>query len=361
MKITKSITAVQLFLSLGTLLHAQCISGNCINGSGVYTFKNNTATYQGDFKDGQPHGFGMCEYSNGDQYNGFWKSGKFSGQGRLQQASGNFLNGLWTNGQFSTANKAVAKVITTPTAEIKISPSVPRKTWALVVGVASYEHMPVLRYADDDAWLFYSNLISNSGSDIDEEQAKILIDESATRKNILTELNNIMEQAAPNDLVLFYFSGHGHEGSFLPIDYDGFNNRLFHSEVNSILAKTKAEQKICIADACHSGSLCTAKGTSANAYKMMYADFYKENTGTALILSSKSKETSLESNGLRQGVFTYFLVKGIKGEADLNKDKQLVLQELFNYIYKEVRDYTGKLQTPILEGEFDPNIILNQL
>ncbi len=359
MKITKCITAVLLFLSLGTFLHAQCISGDCINGSGIYSFKNNSATYQGDFKNGQPQGFGLCEYANGDQYEGFWETGKFSGQGRLTQASGKFLNGIWNNGQFSIPNAAIAKVISTSNKIVQSA--APRKTWALVVGVASYEHMPVLRYADDDAWLFYSNLISNSGLDIDEEQAKILIDESATRKNILAELNNIKEQAGPNDLVLFYFSGHGHEGSFLPIDYDGFNNQLFHSEVNSILAKTKAEQKICIADACHSGSLFAAKGANENSFKQLYADFYKENAGTALILSSKSKETSLESKGLRQGVFTYFLVKGIKGEADINADKKLVLQELFNYIYKEVRDYTGKLQTPILEGEFDPNIVLNHL
>jgi len=360
MKIVQRITAILLFLSLGSIMHAQCISGDCANGSGSYTFKNNSAIYSGDFKNSKPHGFGTCEYYNGDQYTGFWDSGKFSGQGRLTQSSGNYLNGLWANGQFSEANSAIAKVMSAPQATPHLTSS-SRKTWALVVGVASYEHMPVLRYADDDAWLFYSNLISNSGMGINEQQVKILIDESATRENILVELKTIKEQAAPEDLVLFYFSGHGHEGSFLPIDYDGFNNKLFHSEVNSILAKTKAEQKICIADACHSGSLFAAKGANSDAFQQMYSEFYKENTGTALILSSKSKETSLESNGLRQGVFTYFLVKGIKGEADSNTDGNLVLQELFNYIYQEVRDYTGKRQTPILEGEFDPNIILNQL
>jgi len=348
-----------MFLSLGAMMHAQCISGDCANGIGTYIFKNNSATYQGDFQNGKPHGFGQCEYSNGDQYNGFWITGKFSGQGKLTQASGKSLNGLWEKGQFVSANTAAVK--TNGPSKETIHNTTARKTWALVVGVASYEHMPVLRYADDDAWLFYSNLISNSGVGINEDQVKILIDESATRKNILAELNRIKDQAGPEDLVLFYFSGHGHEGSFLPIDYDGFSNKLYHSEVNSLLANTKAQQKICIADACHSGSLFAAKGVSENAFQQMYADFYKENAGTALILSSKSKETSLESNGLRQGVFTYFLVKGIKGEADSNTDGNLVLQELFNYIYQEVREYTGKRQTPILEGEFDPNIVINRL
>ena len=86
----------------------------------------------------------------------------------------------------------------------------------------------------------------------------------------------------------------------------------------------------------------------------MYLDLASSDSGTALILSSKSKETSLESRGLRHGVFTYFLVKGLKGAADIDQNGEIVLQELFDFIYKEVRMYTGKLQSPLLKGDFDP-------
>jgi hypothetical protein len=46
-------------------------------------------------------------------------------------------------------------------------------------------------------------------------------------------------------------------------------------------------------------------------------------------------------------------VRGLKGEADSNGDKMVVIQELFDYVYKQVRLYTGNVQTPTLTGSFD--------
>ena len=74
---------------------------------------------------------------------------------------------------------------------------------------------------------------------------------------------------------------------------------------------------------------------------------------TALILSSKSEEISLESSGLRQGVFSHFLIRGLEGEADRNFDKIINVSELFDFIYINVKSYTADRQSPVIKGTFD--------
>ncbi|HMG15262.1 MAG TPA: hypothetical protein VK590_07450, partial [Saprospiraceae bacterium] len=71
---------------------------------------------------------------------------------------------------------------------------------------------------------------------------------------------------------------------------------------------------------------------------------------------SKSEETSLESQGLRQGVFSHFLIRGMKGEADKNKDNIVTIKELYEYIYENVKEYTGDKQTPVISGNYENNL-----
>lgn len=229
------------------------------------------------------------------------------------------------------------------------------KVWAVVVGIAAYNHMPALRYTDDDAYRFYAFLKSPEGGGLPDEQIQVLIDEDATRQNILTVMENTFVKAGPNDLVMLYFSGHGLQGSFLPYDYDGFNNKLLHEDLNDIFDRSPARYKLCIADACHSGSLLAMKGASTeSALATYYQTLGQAQAGTALIMSSKSEETSLESTGLRQGVFSHFLIRGLKGEADTNGNKVVAVQELFDFISEGVREYTGNRQSPVIKGNYDP-------
>jgi uncharacterized caspase-like protein len=59
---------------------------------------------------------------------------------------------------------------------------------------------------------------------------------------------------------------------------------------------------------------------------------------------------------LRSGVFSHFLVKGLKGEADANEDRVITIKELFVYVHQNVRTYTGNVQTPTLTGNYDENM-----
>jgi len=332
-----------------------CIQGDCTNGKGTYIFKEGSAKYAGDFQNGQPHGFGICTYANGDRYRGEWADGAFMGKGTLYLHDGTDVTGYWRAGEFVGKDEPTdyQPVFTEPAPTAPVQTEA--KVWAVVVGVASYDHMPVLRYTDDDAYRFYAFLKSLEGGALPDEQVHILIDEEATRDNILGNLKEVFDKAGSNDLVLFYFSGHGLNGSFLPIDFDGYNNKINHEEIAALFNKCPAKYKLCLADACHSGSLFAMRsGEVEPVLTQYYQTLSKSVSGTALIMSSKAEETSLESAGLRQGVFSHFLIRGLKGEADKNKDKVVSVQEIYDFIYENVRTYTGNRQSPVIKGTYDP-------
>jgi hypothetical protein len=322
------------------------------NTEGKLTYVDGSV-YTGWFVDGQPEGQGSCLYANGDKYVGGWKNHGPHGEGVMYFMDGRVYGAEWEKG------RAVAELA--PEASLHLMQDIMEektpevKVWAVVIGVSRYNHMPVLRYADDDAYRFYAFLKSPEGGALPDEQIAILIDEDATRDNTLRKMQETVLRADENDVVVVYFSGHGLDGAFLPIDYDGYNNRIFYDEMTEILAKSKARHKMCFADACHSGSLLAQKGP-AESQMMYYKAFDNILSGTAFMLSSKAEEFSLEDGGLRQGVFSHFLIKGIKGAADTNSDKVVTISELFAYVHFEVRKYSGNLQTPIMLGQYDQNM-----
>lgn len=343
-------------IASATLQKEGCVDGDCQNGKGTYVFKNGKATYKGTFINSKANGKGECQYANGDAYLGEWQDGVFHGVGTLTLADGTKVQGQWVRGAY------VAPVAPSsgkePGESINFEDALQVKVWAVVVGVASYTAMPALRYTDDDAYRVYAFLKSPQGGAVADDRIKLLIDEDATKENILKSMQDIYLKAGSNDLVVMYFSGHGFKGSFLPFDFDGSDNKLFYEEVAGVMNRSQAKYKLFIADACHSGSF-EARGKALDqdddlqpfgAWDRIYPS---AGPGTALILSSKTEETSLESSGLRQGVFSHFLIRGLKGDADNNKDRLVTVQELFNYVYNNVRSYTGLRQSPVIKGDFD--------
>ena len=72
------------------------------------------------------------------------------------------------------------------------------KIWAVVVGVARYAHMPVLKYTDDDAYHIYAFLKSPEGGALPDKQIRLLIDEDATRSNIIRAMRHVFLKADEN-------------------------------------------------------------------------------------------------------------------------------------------------------------------
>ncbi len=341
-----------------TSLLRNCNTNHCESGRGKYKYSDGSM-YIGEFSGGIPRGEGICYYANGDKYVGEWGIAGPDGDGVYYFHNGRVANGIWSDGRLIKTKEEITPIEIPDGSKIDYNPAV--KLWAIVIGVSQYQFLQKLKYTDDDAYRFYGFLKSPEGGSIPSEQVRVLVDEDATRKNILAAMNDVFGKADDNDIVMMYYSGHGIAGSFLPVDYNGFQNKLKHSEVMAILNASRAKYKICLADACYSGSLLAQKAavdlTAAQELtKRYYEAFEHSNGGTAILLSSQGDEVSLEDQGLRQGVYTHFLIRGLKGEADTDHDKIVEIEELYEYMEKNVHDYTAGIQTPVIKGKFDKDM-----
>lgn len=336
-----------------------CNAVFCKDGTGTFTYSDGSR-YLGEFLEGQPDGDGTVYYSNGDKYTGGWKQNAPQGRGTLFYKNGKVLTADWENGR-------PIRELNTDEPETPASPppatSPEVKIWAVIVGVAQYQHMPVLRYTDDDAYQVFAFLKSPEGGALPENQIRLLIDEDATRLNIIQAMRDIFLRADANDVVIFYFSGHGLEGAFLPYDYDGLSNQLMHEEVRNIIIQSNAKHKLVVADACHSGGLLAMRSGARidPSLDKLYAAFEESSGGLALLLSSKNEEYSLEDGGLRSGVFSHYLINGLKGAADFDQNKLITIGELYAYVEQKVQAYTARAQNPILKGQFDYNMPIGMI
>lgn len=240
------------------------------------------------------------------------------------------------------------------------------KVWAVIVGISDYPGtIDDLTYCDDDAKSIYNFLKSPQGGQIPDNQITLLVDQNATFNNITSSAEKIYAQAGKNDLLLFFFSGHGAVGNFF---VNGGNNGTFlpHTTLRNILNASKAQKKICIADACHSGSWEKAKKELANTGKALsnddmmrlyYSSLTNAGNGLALFMSCQEDEISIDDPEYQQGLFTYYYIEGLKGFADTNRDKIITIEELYNYVKDKVseRGITRwkNPQTPKLKGTFD--------
>lgn len=326
-----------------------CNLEDCQTGIGKYDYSDGSH-YEGEFLHGVPHGQGICLYQNGDKYAGEWFKDHPNGRGKMEYHNGDVLEGVWQGGQFVRGSKILKADLSAKKKEGG------NKIYALLVGVSRYELFESLKYTDDDAYRVYAFLKSPEGGALADEQINILIDESATKRNIMKSLDDLVARAGENDAVFCFFSGHGINGHFLPIDSDGYRNALAYEEVKERLQACKAKQKLYVADACYSGSLLSSRTSLTQSVDMLYSKLNETSGGTAFLLSSKKEEYSLESAGLRQGIFSHFLIKGLKGDADTNGDQVVSVTELYKYVYSSVRSYTKMAQTPILAGRFDENM-----
>lgn len=356
----KYLTLVIILVFSAQMAFAQCISGDCNNGKGTYVYGDDTK-YIGSFKDGKAHGEGICYYSSGDKYVGEWANHAFNGQGTLTKKDGNIFKGIWQRGKLVIAdkdNKVKANIkkqeAVTSESDKAIKVEKP-KVYAVIVGVARYLHMQSLNYTDDDAYRMYAFLKSPQGGALPDSQVVILIDESATRGKVIKAMDKVFQKANENDMILFYFSGHGEKEGLLPIDYNGYDNVLEHKTIKKKLNQSKAKYKLCITDACYAGTMEeTLNEKAKKTESQRISDLYKQldkNVSLALFMSSQAQETSVENAGLRQGIFSHFLLRALKGEADKNKDKMVTLAEVYKFVQGNVKFYTSQYQTPVLVGD----------
>ena len=234
-------------------------------------------------------------------------------------------------------------------------------TYAVIVGVADYKNLGPrddLRYTINDAVSFATFLKSKKGGNVPATNIVLLVDKQATKANIVAKSKELFSKAKKDDRVIFYFGGHGVKGCFVPYDADGSDARfLYFDEIKAIFRSAKCDTKLLFADACQAGSMKVGLRSNTNNSKQSET----ANMNIAIMMACKSNEYSAELAQLRQGLFTYYLIEGLSGQANADGNRYITIQELFYYVYHKVQDKAKELnhtQTPELFGKFDLRLIV---
>lgn len=244
--------------------------------------------------------------------------------------------------------------------------AVPR-SYALVVGVGQYRNLPKdkwLEFAEPDAEALYSILISPEGGNFRAENVRRLVGPEATLGNIKDALEKwLPAEAGPADRVLVYFAGHGFvdEGHAFLAPYDLDPDDVARSgypmdRLGSVIGgQIGASNKIILTDSCHSGAITPRADPNAN--QTVNQSLLALDASVFSLTASRDRESSFEGRewGEGHGVFTYYLVRGLEGEADANGNGVVVADELAEYVRYNVRRATDGRQTPTSDrGSFDP-------
>ncbi len=245
---------------------------------------------------------------------------------------------------------------------------VPSQTYAVVVGISDYQDpaIPDLKYADKDAEAFANFLRSESGRKLQSDHLKILLNEHATMGQMANALDWLLEVSKENDHVYIYFSGHGdvekktlsQPGYLLCWDsparvYLGGGAMalpMFQDVISTLSIQNKAKV-IVISDACHAGKL---SGNNINGTQATAANLAKQFANEIKILSCQPNEYSIEGQqwGSGRGAFSYHLIEGLYGLADLNGDKSVSLLEVSRYLEDNVSKEVAPLsQMPLIIGD----------
>lgn len=233
------------------------------------------------------------------------------------------------------------------------------KSWAVVIGIDRYQHWPHLQAAVADA-----KAVSQRLKEMGFDPVTYLADGEATRDRILTEIGTrLSQQTGPNDRVLIYFAGHGYTeelpsgeqvGYLIPADCpqsNFFTYAISMQQIRETFSRMRAKHIYYVIDACFSGYGFTRGGGMAPGARG-YLQVVTEKRAVQMITAGRKGDLAHEEKG--HGIFTLYLLRGLKGEADLNSDGLVTASELGAYVQPNVYQASGQKQLPQygrLEGE----------
>jgi hypothetical protein len=222
---------------------------------------------------------------------------------------------------------------------------------ALVVGISSYPQgsgVTPLNYAARDADVLGAVLESQG------YLVRKLIDSGATRGVIRRALGDLSGVVSPEGTILFFFAGHGFADQETKVNYlvpfgvtvDELKEQgLAVTEVEALLLASKAKRKVLFVDACR--NVPRGRSTDQRSFeKLQTSECFRE------LFSTKEGQRSYEYDDLQQGVFTFFLAKGLKGEA-AGVDGLVTFHDLADFVTDRMRADTvkrGQVQIPFEGG-----------
>lgn len=216
-----------------------------------------------------------------------------------------------------------------------------QKTYLVSVGVCDYPGSSNdLTKTVEDARVIANICRSNSNARYIQ-----LFDSNATCSRIKDSMLSLFSQAGRDDVVILFFSGHGTPEGL--VAYDGI---VTYEEIRNIFSGTNCTNKMVFADACYAGRLRVAgRGNGSSSQN-------GQDQNVLFFLSSRSNETSLEVHGLRNGLFTAYLERGLRGGADNDRNRIITARELFDFVSSGVRHRSDDRQHPVMWGNFSDNM-----
>jgi len=169
-------------------------------------------------------------------------------------------------------------------------------------------------------------------------------------------IDDFLDQKKPDDLLVLYFSGHGvrDEVGALYLAVKNTNRfRLRSTAVKSdyirdAMDQSRSRRQVLILDCCNSGAF--AQGTkAATGVSIGTASAFEGGYGRIILTASDSTQFAWEGDKVigetDNSLFTHFLVEGLGGDADIDGDGCITVDELYDYTYEKVKLATPK-QTP---------------
>lgn len=242
----------------------------------------------------------------------------------------------------------------------KAKQTVTPKLWLLLIGVNQYldEDLPSLRYSALDC-RGLSEALEVACQQFSQMEMTTFHDfglQLPLLGDIRGKLAEIKVNAKPEDTVLFYFSGHGvidgdTQQTFLCLrdtqKDDLANSAIALHELLSILGSCAARQQLIWLDACHSGGM-TLRGAVPNVMlnptRQLVRDLQSaaaSSKGFYALLSCDTDQQSWEFPELGHGVFTYYLIRGLRGEA-ADSQGMVTADGLYRYVYHQTLQYLDK-------------------
>jgi hypothetical protein len=257
----------------------------------------------------------------------------------------------------------------------------PAERWALIIGIGSFtdRNIEPLKYTASDAKSFLDALEDPKIGGFSPDHVHSLVDADATTKNIKMQLNWLARSAAPDDLVVVYVATHG---SSRELDTVGVNYIITHdTEIganidpdslyatalpmveisNAIANRVKARRAAIFLDTCYSGNAAAqdpkiiAPGIKNAAPSAQTLNHIKQGAGRIVFAASGTEQESLESDTLRHGFFTYFLVQALRqqgGSTPLSKIFDYTQQHVSETVATEFKQYHLQ-QNPVMSRSED--------
>jgi uncharacterized caspase-like protein/peptidoglycan/xylan/chitin deacetylase (PgdA/CDA1 family) len=240
----------------------------------------------------------------------------------------------WDGAGFTVAKGAAPAVAAPVAANPGYSDS-----WAIVIGIDDYAKWPKLQYAARDAQAIRETLIQKFA--FAPEHIVSLVNKEATRTNILAAFHDKLAHSGmkKNDRLFVFFAGHGATrklssgrdlGYIIPVDSDPdqlATDAVPMTELQNIAESLTAKHALFVMDACYSG-LGLTRGAGSN-------NFLRDNAkrlGRQMLTAGGADQLVADGGPNGHSVFTWTLLQGLNGKADLNGDGLITATELAAYV-----------------------------